>query len=88
MAHPPVTSHWYAEWDGRDNRWLFANQETGERTFTYPGQATRNSTVAMTPHKATTDIITEKARRAWLEVTAAGAASVAGGALLMHLTFR
>ncbi|KAH7084332.1 hypothetical protein FB567DRAFT_79761 [Paraphoma chrysanthemicola] len=34
---PPVSPPWYAEWDGRDNRWLFVNQQTGERTFTYPG---------------------------------------------------
>ncbi|KAI8931677.1 hypothetical protein NX059_011324 [Plenodomus lindquistii] len=34
---PPVSPPWYAEWDGRDNCWLFVNQQTGERTFTYPG---------------------------------------------------
>ncbi|KAJ4377738.1 hypothetical protein N0V83_000568 [Neocucurbitaria cava] len=34
---PPVSPPWYAEWDDRDNRWLFVNQQTGERTFTYPG---------------------------------------------------
>jgi hypothetical protein len=34
---PPVSPPWYAEWDGRDNRWLFVNQQSGERTFTYPG---------------------------------------------------
>ena len=36
-APPPVSPPWYTEWDGRDNRWLFVNQQTGERTFTYPG---------------------------------------------------
>ncbi len=34
---PPVSPPWMAEWDGRDNRWLFINQQTGERTFNYPG---------------------------------------------------
>jgi hypothetical protein len=34
---PPVSPPWYAEWDGRENRWLFVNQQTGERTFNYPG---------------------------------------------------
>jgi hypothetical protein len=34
---PPVSPPWFAEWDGRDNRWLFVNQQSGERTFTYPG---------------------------------------------------
>ncbi|KAM3076312.1 hypothetical protein ACMFMF_005645 [Clarireedia jacksonii] len=33
---PPVSPPWIAEWDSRDNRWLFVNQQTGERTFTYP----------------------------------------------------
>jgi len=37
QAPPPVSPPWYAEWDARDNRWLFVNQQTGERTFTYPG---------------------------------------------------
>jgi hypothetical protein len=34
---PPVSPPWYAEWDSRENRWLFVNQQNGERTFTYPG---------------------------------------------------
>jgi hypothetical protein len=34
---PPVSPPWFAEWDARDNRWLFVNQQSGERTFTYPG---------------------------------------------------
>lgn len=34
---PPVSPPWIVEWDGRDNRWFFINQQTGERTFTYPG---------------------------------------------------
>jgi hypothetical protein len=34
---PPVSPPWYAEWDGRENRWLFVNQQNGERTYTYPG---------------------------------------------------
>jgi hypothetical protein len=35
---PPVYYPWIVEWDDRDNRWLFINQQTGERTFNYPGQ--------------------------------------------------
>ncbi|KAH9876603.1 hypothetical protein J1614_003734 [Plenodomus biglobosus] len=37
QSPPPVSLPWIAEWDGRDSRWLFVNQQTGERTFTYPG---------------------------------------------------
>ncbi|KAF2131015.1 hypothetical protein P153DRAFT_208906 [Dothidotthia symphoricarpi CBS 119687] len=35
---PPVSPPWVAEWDGRDNRWMFVNQQTGERTYNHPGQ--------------------------------------------------
>jgi hypothetical protein len=34
---PPVSPPWFAEWDSRDNCWLFVNQQTGERTHTHPG---------------------------------------------------
>lgn len=34
---PPVSPPWYAEWDSRDGRWFFVNQQTGQRTFDYPG---------------------------------------------------
>jgi hypothetical protein len=34
---PPVSPPWFAEWDSRENRWLFVNQQTGERTHNYPG---------------------------------------------------
>ena len=33
---PQVPPPWVAEWDGRDNRWIFVNRETGERTFDFP----------------------------------------------------
>lgn len=33
---PPVSPPWVAEWDSRDNRWLYVNRETGERTFEHP----------------------------------------------------
>ncbi|KAI4924258.1 uncharacterized protein J4E92_007339 [Alternaria infectoria] len=34
---PPVSPPWYAEWDQRENRWIFVNQQNGERTYQYPG---------------------------------------------------
>jgi hypothetical protein len=33
---PQVPPPWVAEWDSRDNRWLYVNRETGERTFEFP----------------------------------------------------
>ena len=34
--NPPLPPPWYAEWDQRDQRWLFVNPETGQRTFNHP----------------------------------------------------
>lgn len=34
--HPPLPPPWYAEWDQRDQRYLFINPQTGERTFEHP----------------------------------------------------
>ena len=33
---PPCPPPWFAEWDGRDQRWLYINRENGERTFQHP----------------------------------------------------
>lgn len=34
--HPPLPPPWYAEWDQRDQRYIFINPETRERTFEHP----------------------------------------------------
>jgi hypothetical protein len=34
--HPPLPPPWYAEWDQRDQRYVFINPQTGERTFQHP----------------------------------------------------
>ena len=108
---PPVSPPWCAEWDGRDNRWLFVNQQTGERTFTYPGPGyaqqqgnyggpqggygqnqggygnqgaygqsaydpTASNRYEQEEHK-------KEGGNGW-KYAAAGAAGLAGGALLMH----
>jgi hypothetical protein len=36
---PQVPPPWRAVWDDRENRWLFINEQNGERTFQHPGQA-------------------------------------------------
>ena len=33
---PPCPPPWYAEWDSRDQRWLYINPQDGERTFEHP----------------------------------------------------
>jgi hypothetical protein len=106
-----VSPPWYAEWDGRDNRWLFVNQQTGERTFTYPGpgyaqqqgsyggpqsgygynqgaysnQGAYNQGSYNPTNNSYEQQEQEKKQggNGW-KYAAAGAAGVAGGALLMH----
>ncbi|KAF1832841.1 hypothetical protein BDW02DRAFT_570646 [Decorospora gaudefroyi] len=34
---PPVSPPWYAEWLPNERQFLFVNQQTGERTWIYPG---------------------------------------------------
>jgi hypothetical protein len=36
QGRPQPPPPWIAEWDAQDNRWLFINQQTGERTFQFP----------------------------------------------------
>ena len=94
---PPVSPPWFAEWDARDNRWLFVNQQTGERTFTYPGpgyaqqqgsygnnQGAYNQQ-AYNPTQSSHQPEQQKKQggNVW-KYAAAGAAGVAGGALVMH----
>ena len=35
---PQVPPPWVAEWDNRDNCWIYVNRETGQRTFEFPHQ--------------------------------------------------
>ena len=91
---PPVSPPWHAEWDGRDNRWVFVNEQSGERTFTYPGPGytqqqgsygNSNQGASNQGSYNPTDGEQEKKSggNGW-KYAAAGVAGVAGGALLMH----
>ncbi len=40
---PRVSEPWVTEWDARDNRWIFINCETGERSFEHPQQSYSDS---------------------------------------------
>jgi len=107
---PPVSPPWIAEWDSRDNRWLFVNQQTGERTFTYPGPGyaqqqgsyggpqggygnssggySNQGAYGQQSYNPTQSGQHEQQAKkqggnGW-KYAAAGAAGVAGGALLMH----
>lgn len=34
---PPLPPGWIAEWDPQDQRYIFVNQRTGERSWNHPG---------------------------------------------------
>ncbi|OAL44695.1 hypothetical protein IQ07DRAFT_521255 [Pyrenochaeta sp. DS3sAY3a] len=85
---PPVSPPWIAEWDGRDNRWFFINQQTGEQTFTYPGPGYAQQQGSYGAPQAGYGYNQEPQKKqgggnGW-KYAAAGVAGVAGGALLMH----
>lgn len=103
---PPVSYPWHAEWDGRENRWVFVNQQNGERTFNYPGpgyaqqqgdygapqggygygQGGYNNQGAanQSAYDPTRGSEEKKSGGNGWKYAAAGAAGLAGGALLMH----
>jgi len=37
-GRPQPPSPWIAEWDQYENRWIYVNQETGQRTHEFPQQ--------------------------------------------------
>jgi hypothetical protein len=104
---PPVSPPWFAEWDSRDNCWLFVNQQTGERTHTHPrpgyGQQQGGYGQQQGGYGASSGQYGygqggygnqggayqqpqqehKEGGNGW-KYAAAGAAGVAGGALLMH----
>jgi len=88
---PQVPPPWIAEWDGRDNRWIFINRETGQRTFEHPqqqyggggygggyGQEQRGEYYEQQPQQQ------QKPNHSGRNMALAGVAGLAGGALLMH----
>ncbi|KAH6865719.1 hypothetical protein BKA58DRAFT_461684 [Alternaria rosae] len=89
---PPVSPPWYAEWDQRENRWIFVNQHNGERTYEYPGPgyAQQQGNYGAPPSQGGYGYgqdgysNQEKSGGNGWKYAAAGVAGVAGGALLMH----
>ncbi|KEF57024.1 uncharacterized protein A1O9_07214 [Exophiala aquamarina CBS 119918] len=74
---PEVPVPWVAEWDSRDNRWLYVNRETGERTFEHP-QAQGYGQGDYYPEGP------PKQSHTGRNVALGVVAGLAGGALLMH----
>lgn len=77
---PPVSPPWVAEWDSRDNRWLYVNRETGERTFEHP----QNQGYRGQGQGGFYEQEPAKQSHTGRNVALGAAAGLAGGALAMH----
>ncbi|THX74915.1 hypothetical protein D6D05_06760 [Aureobasidium pullulans] len=90
---PQVPPPWRAVWDDRDNRWLFINDQNGERTFEHPGRTGGYGSYNQGPpqgqyggyEQQQQQPQHQKKNHNGLAYGAMGAAAgLAGGALLMH----
>lgn len=86
---PQVPPPWIAEWDARDNRWIFINRETGERTFNHPQQQQYSGGYGgggyqERPGEYYAQQPPPQQSHAGRNMALAGVAGLAGGALLMH----
>lgn len=88
---PQVYPPWRVTWDDRDHRWLFINEQTGQRTFDYPHPNTGYNGpqgYAPPPQQAYQSAPHQQAAAPKNHNLAYGALGAAGGlaagALLMH----
>lgn len=89
---PQVPRPWIAEWDQRDQRWIFINERTGERTFQHPGGSyeRREEYYQPGPGRQGGGYYEERREEhrggghGMAYGVAGAAAGLAGGALLMH----
>ncbi|KAG9997913.1 hypothetical protein KCU78_g16706, partial [Aureobasidium melanogenum] len=91
---PQVPPPWRAVWDDRENRWLFINEQNGERTFEHPGRtggygggygSSYNQGPPQSQYGGYAQQQPQQKKNHNLAYGAMGAAAgLAGGALLMH----
>lgn len=99
---PQVQYPWRAVWDARDGRYVFENEQTGQRTLEHPGggyggqqggygqqQGGYGQQQGGYPNEQrnygnNTSYAQEKPNHHYGGMALAGAAGLAGGALLMH----
>lgn len=92
---PQVPPPWIAEWDGRENRYIYFNQETGQRTFEPPQQQYHGG-AGYSQQQYGAGYGSQEQRGEYYEqqpqkpdhshrnMALVGVAGLAGGALLMH----
>ncbi|KAL9617129.1 MAG: hypothetical protein Q9160_008072 [Pyrenula sp. 1 TL-2023] len=93
---PQVPPPWIARWEEQDQRWLFINEQTGERTSEFPQQRTEYYQGGVNPQSGYYQSGTTLGGNQYYEEkhesrghgaaygAAGAAAGLAGGALLMH----
>lgn len=95
QGRPEPPAPWIAEWDGRENRWIFINRETGERTHNFPNQGGYNSGYnagyeyggdyrQQERYGESYNQYQQKPSHTGRNAALGAAAGLAGGALLMH----
>lgn len=91
-GHPRVPAPWIAEWDPQNDRWLYINRETGQRTFETPQESSyvesyggdygtnyaRQSPGDYYPQEPPQESHTRR------NMALGAGAGIVGGALLMH----
>jgi hypothetical protein len=87
---PQVPPPWRAVWDDRDGRWLFINEQNGERTFEHPGHSggygggSYNQGPPQAQYGGYEQQQQPKKNHNLAYGAMGAAAGLAGGALLMH----
>lgn len=84
---PQVSYPWRAVWDARDGRYVFENEQTGQRTFEHPGGGGYGGQQGGYPEQRgygnNGGYAQQKPNHHYGGMALAGAAGLAGGALLM-----
>jgi hypothetical protein len=83
---PQVPPPWIAEWDNRDNRWIYINRQTGQRTFEHPQQSYGGGGYGQQQQYGGGygQEQPQKKDHHGRNMALMGVAGLAGGALLMH----
>lgn len=86
---PQPPAPWYAEWDNYQNRWVFINRETGQRSNEFPsgggyGQENRGYGGYQQQSYGGQPPPQEQKSHNGRNIALGAVAGLAGGALLMH----
>lgn len=85
---PQCPPPWFAEWDNYQNRWIYINRETGQRTHEFPqggyGQENRGYGGGGYQQQSYGSQPPQQQSHTGRNVALGAVAGLAGGALLMH----